>query len=76
MNIQQAIEQYRGGNIDRLDIRRNLTNRRQWFVMIKQMDGKLLMLVDEDDEPVVNENLEQLFELLKGIGFREANIVL
>ena len=74
MNIQQAIELFRSGKLDEIEIRRNPADIRQWFVMARQFNGKLLILVDENDSPVVNNDLEELFTVLKKIGFREVRV--
>lgn len=74
MNIQQAFERFKSGNIDEIELRRNPGNIQQWFVMVRQSDGKSLILVDEDDSPVVDGDLEALFTVLKKIGFREVRI--
>ncbi len=75
MKIPQAIEQHQSGKLDQVDIRRNPNDRQQWFVMVRQTDGKFQILADENDNPVVDNDLERLFELLKKIGFREALVV-
>lgn len=75
MQIEQAIEQFKLGKLDQIEVRRNPSDSRQWFSMVICTDGKYLMLADENDEPVVDEELERLFELLKKIGFGEARII-
>lgn len=75
MKIQQATERFQTGRLDRAEIRRNPSDIRQWFVMLRQTDGKASVLVDEHERPVVNGDLEALFDTLKSIGFRETNIV-
>lgn len=74
MQIEQAIEQFKSGKLDQIEIRRNPSDRRQWFVMVFSTNGKYLMLADENDHPVVDEDLERLFILLKKIGLGEARI--
>jgi len=74
VNIQRAIEQYHSGKLDGIEIRRNPNDCRQWFLLIKCTDGKSFILIDENNNPVVDEDLERLFKLLKVIGFREAII--
>lgn len=74
MNFLQAVELFESGKIDEIEVRRNPGDIRQWFVMVRQFDGKSLILVDGNDSPVVDDDLEALFTVLKKVGFREVRI--
>ncbi len=75
MIIQQAVTLYQQGKIDQVELRRNPANAMEWFIMVRKNNGKYLMLADEHDAPLVDKSIENLFELLKSIGFKEARVV-
>ncbi|MEZ5524997.1 MAG: hypothetical protein R3E62_08600 [Pseudomonadales bacterium] len=74
MKISQAIAQFKAGKLEQIEVRRNPSDNQQWFVMVIKVDGKSLMLADENDQPLVAEDLEKLFSELRKIGFRDARI--
>ena len=75
MKIQQAIQLFKLGKLGSVEIMHNPSDSRQWFVMVRQTDGRSFMLADGNDNPVVDDDLERLFDLMKAIGFREAIVV-
>lgn len=62
--------------IDGAEILRNPSNRKQWFMMIGDKLGKKLMLVDENNHPLISAELEELFDILKSIGINRVEIIL
>ncbi|SIS69055.1 hypothetical protein [Neptunomonas antarctica] len=74
MKIQRAIELFQSGALDRVEIRRNPSDREQWFVMIIGVDARPLMIADENDKAVVSQNLEEILTILKTIGFSSSEV--
>ncbi|WP_105102360.1 hypothetical protein [Microbulbifer pacificus] len=76
MKICQAAEQFKSGLLEEVQLRKNPGDVRQWFVMLCKVNGKSLMLADEQDQPIVDDDLARLVEMLKGIGCREVRVFL
>jgi hypothetical protein len=74
LKIQRAIELFQSGALERVEIRRNPSDRKQWFIMIVGVDGRPLMIADEDDKCVVSECLEEIFDTLNTIGFSSGEV--
>lgn len=76
MKVCQAAEQFNSGLLDEIQLRKNPDNVSQWFVMVRKVNGKSLMLADAQDRPIVDHDLARLMKLLKGIGCREVRVFL
>lgn len=76
MTINEAKKSKRLNMIDGAEILRNPSNRKQWFMMIGDKLGKKLMLVDENNHPLISAELEELFDILKSIGINRVEIIL
>jgi len=50
---------------------RNPSNQTEWFIMLRKQTGKSFMLVDDNDSPIVDSDMEQLFSILKTLGFMQ-----
>jgi hypothetical protein len=57
-------------------IRKNPSSPAQWFVMLVDSSQRSHMLVDDDENPIVDEDLNYFVELLKKIGVREFAVFL
>lgn len=53
---------------------RSPSNPDQWFITLRLISGESFLLADEDDQVIVDSNLENLFQILKGLGFHMAKI--
>ncbi|MBB5211343.1 hypothetical protein [Microbulbifer hydrolyticus] len=76
MKICQAAQQFKKGALDEIQLRKNPSDVNQWFVMLRKQNGDLLMLADEQDEPIVDGDLTRLMGVLKSIGCKEARVFL
>ncbi|WP_043320103.1 hypothetical protein [Microbulbifer sp. HZ11] len=74
MKLGQAQEEFKAGRLDEVQIRKNPSDIRQWFVMVRTTDGASLILADEQDAPIVDRDLTRLVGILKDIGCKEARI--
>lgn len=75
MKISDALKHFSQGHLKDIEIRRNPSNRYQWYVTLRKTNGKTFFLTNEDDQTLVEESLERLFNILKQIGFKDAHIV-
>lgn len=76
MKICQAAQLFKAGMLDEVQIRKNPGDVNQWFVMIRKLNGKSLMLADERDQPIVEDDLTRLMDMLKSIGCKEVRVFL
>lgn len=53
---------------------RSPSDRKQWFITLNTNSGQRYLLADEAGEVIVDNELENLFELLKSLGFQMAKI--
>ena len=53
---------------------RNPSDRKQWFITLTTLSGQRYLLADDLDEVIVDSELENLFQLLKSLGFQMAKI--
>lgn len=57
-------------------VRRNPSMPTQWFVMLLGQKRIPLMLVDDDEAPIVSEDLNAFNDLFKQLGIREFTVFL
>jgi len=76
MKISIAKQQYSHGNLERAEVRPNPANPNEWFVMLYDSKMKTYVLVNEEEEPVVDLDINKLLALLKGFGFNEVSVIL
>ena len=76
MKICQAEQQFKAGALEEVQLHKNPSDINQWFVMLRLQNGDLRMLADEQDQPIVDEDLTRMMGVLKSIGCKEARIFL
>jgi len=74
MKLEEAIEQFKLGRFEQIEVMRNPSKSTQWFAMLRKTNGKSLMLADSEDDPIVVDDIEALFSIIKKIGFHEAKV--
>ncbi|OZG74382.1 hypothetical protein BTA51_05065 [Hahella sp. CCB-MM4] len=74
MKLADAKTLAEAGMLAAAELLRNPSDHTQWFIMIIEKSGKSFIIADDDDQPIVTDELEALFSLLKELGFRKAQI--
>ncbi len=74
MKLSEAMELYNAGSLRSAELLPNPSDHQQWFIMVTGGSGKSFIIADEDDNPIVTGQLEELFKTLKALGFRKAQI--
>ena len=75
MKISVARQQYSEGRLERAEIRPNPANPNEWFVMLYDNKMKTYVLVNEEEEPLVDRDANELLALLKSFGFNEVSVI-
>lgn len=57
-------------------IRKNPSSLTQWFVMLVDKKQRPHMLVDDNENPIVNQDLNHFIDVLKNIGINEFTVFL
>ncbi|WP_188151341.1 hypothetical protein [Teredinibacter waterburyi] len=76
MKISVAIKKGKTKNWLYGHIRRNPSSPKQWFVMLTDKKLRPFMLVNDDDNPILSEDLNEFIEIMKKIGLREFSVFL
>lgn len=76
MKLSEAIEKGQARHWLTAEVRKNPSAPKQWFVMLVDRDQLSHMLVDEDETPIVNSDLNYFSGLIKEIGVREFTVYL
>lgn len=76
MTLSEALERGKNKYWSHANIRRNPSNRNQWFVMLACNNQKPYMLVDDQENPIVSEDLNHFVELIRTLGIREFTVVI
>jgi len=77
MKLSKAIEKGKDKHWLSAQIRRNPSTRQQWFIMLVNIKQQIFMLADDDeDKPILSEDLNEFIELMKKIGIREFTVFL
>jgi len=74
MKFSEAAQLAAEGKLNSGELLPNPSNYRQWFIMVVETSGKSFIIADEEDEPIVSSQLEDLFKILKTLGIRKAQI--
>jgi hypothetical protein len=69
VKLSRALQESVKKNLIEAELMRNPSNKLEWFIMLRKRTGKSFMLVNDDDSPIVSVNMEQLFPILKSLGF-------
>ncbi len=76
MKLSEALERGKNKHWSNANVRRNPSNRNQWFVMLTCNEQKPHMLVDDDESPIVSEDLNHFVELVSSLGIREFTVAI
>ncbi|HEY7773973.1 MAG TPA: hypothetical protein VIC26_12390 [Marinagarivorans sp.] len=76
MKLSEAIQKSENKHWLSASIRKNPSLTSEWFVMLIDGDQRPHMLVDDHENPIVNDDLNYFVELLKAIGLREFSVFL
>ena len=71
MKLSRARQESVAKNLSQAELMRNPSNKMEWFIMLRKQTGKSHILVNDDDSPIVDTEIEQLFSILKSLGFRQ-----
>lgn len=71
MNMAQARDWFINGYLVEAEIIKNPSNTAQWFVLLRNADGKAYMLEDAENMTLVDTRVDRLLHTLHGIGFRQ-----
>lgn len=74
MKISEAHALNEKQQLKKAHLMRNPSDSNQWFITIKTKTGDRFLLADENDEVIVDSKLENLFHILKSLGFNMAKI--
>jgi len=75
MKIEKLTELIDQRSIDKVQIYRNPSNLSQWFAMIKTNDTETHVLVDNNEQPITQMNIESLLSTLKQAGLKSAEVL-
>lgn len=64
------------GRLVSAELLRNPANHQQWFILVAESGGKSYIIANELDETIVSTELEELFKVLRELGFRKVNVSL
>ncbi|MFK5914483.1 MAG: hypothetical protein QM484_08905 [Woeseiaceae bacterium] len=56
------------------ELLRNPSKQTEWFIMLHKQSGNSFMLVNDDDSPILASDIEQLFPILKSMGFGQVTV--
>lgn len=76
MKLSKAIEKGKDKKWLNAQIRRNPSSRQQWFVMLVNIKQQISILADDDDNPILNEDLNKFIELMTMLSIREFTVFL
>jgi len=71
VKLSRARQQSVAKNLIEAELMRNPSNKSEWFIMLRKQTGKSFMLASDDDSPIVSSDMEQLFSIVKILGFRK-----
>ncbi len=74
MKLSKAIEKGHSKYWASAQVRKNPTAQQDWFVMLVGTDEKQHMLVDEDEKPMVTNDINQLVELIELVGIKSFSV--
>ncbi|MDX1812091.1 MAG: hypothetical protein R3240_09100 [Gammaproteobacteria bacterium] len=74
MKLSEAKNLNKNHQLKKAHLMRSPSNPDQWFITLRLISGESFLLADEDDQVIVDSNLENLFQILKGLGFHMAKI--
>ncbi len=74
MKLSDAIEKACNKYWLSASLRKNPSLPTQWFVMLIDKNQRLHMLVDDDENPIINHDLNHFIDVLKSIGIREFTV--
>lgn len=76
MKISKAINLHKKQLLEHAYLIRNPSNQKQWFIMLSLKSGERFLLANEEDNVIVDDDLGNLIDLLKSLGFYTAKITL
>ena len=76
MKLKTAIENGLNKNWLHAHVRRNPSFSKQWFVTLIDKKQMPFMLVDDNEAPILNEDLNEVVKLVQKIGIREFTVFL
>lgn len=76
MKLSNAIAIGKEGKWIEVEVRKNPSDRCQWFVMLRDSDHKPFMLADDDDEPIVLSDLDSISKIIQSVGVKEFTVFL
>ncbi|QJP95855.1 MULTISPECIES: hypothetical protein [Pseudomonas] len=74
MKREQVRERHREGLIEATHVIQNPANPGEWIVFFKKSAGRSYFLVDENDEVESFDRLDDLIEVVRGLGIKFAEI--
>lgn len=76
MKLSDAIAQANNKVWAEVEVRRNPSDKTQWFLILRNHDVKPFILVDDDESPIVDGDLNSIVELVEKIGVKEFTVFL
>lgn len=74
MKLSDAIIRGKAGDWIDVQVRTNPANRQQWFVTLESRDYKSYILVDDDERPVTNADLDSIAQLIESMGVKQFTV--
>lgn len=56
------------------NVRKNPSSTAQWFVMLTDKNEMQHMLLDDQENPIVSEDLNRITKIMKSVGIREFSV--
>lgn len=70
MKLREAIELGKSGRWQDAEVRINPGSRGQWFVLLRDVQHKVYILADDEDQPIAAEHMETLVQHIRAIGLK------
>lgn len=74
MRLTKAIEAGKNKFWLQGHVRKNPSSTAQWFVMLTDKNQMQHMLVDDQENPIVSEDLNRIAEIMKSVGIKEFSV--
>ena len=76
MKLNEALKLGKMGRWQETQVRVSPGDRSQWFVMLQDTEKKSFILADNEDQPIVTRDINELVNVIRSIGLKEFTIFL
>lgn len=70
MNFKEAKQWLESGKLTQVEIMRSPSNRKHWFLMMRDKEKKCFMLVDDVENVITYNSLDDAAMVIQNIGFK------